>query len=85
MIYQIGNKYYIRVAPMKYTEVKFILKNDDVVINPTQNKIESNGSMTITEFNFQKEKENIKKSLQDTLNPEKKTTRTSGAKHRRRG
>lgn len=63
MIYQIENKYYIRVAPRKYTEIKFILKNDDVVIEATQNKIESNGSTIITTFDFQKEKDNIKNEL----------------------
>lgn len=84
MLYKINNKYYVRVAPMRYTEVNFILKNDDVVIQLTQHKIESNGQTVIKEFDFQKEKESIKKSLQDTLHPEKKTTRESSAKHRRR-
>lgn len=63
MLYQIENKYYIRVAPMKYTEVNFILKNDDVVIQPTRNKLESNGRTIIKEFDFQKEKDNIKSKL----------------------
>ena len=63
MLYQIENKYYVRVAPMKYTEVKFILKNNDVVIQPTKNKLESNGRTIIKEFNFQHEKDNIKSDL----------------------
>lgn len=63
MIYQILNKYYIRVAPRKYTEIKFILKNDDVVIETTSNKLEANGNTVITTFDFQKEKDNIKKEL----------------------
>ena len=63
MIYQIANKYYIRVAPMKYTEIKFSIQNNDVAIEVTKNKIESNGKMKITEINFQKEKEKIKKNL----------------------
>lgn len=63
MLYQIENKYYIRVAPMKYTEVKFVLKHNDVVIQPTSNKIESTGTMTITQIDFQKEKDNIKSKL----------------------
>ena len=48
---------------MKYTEVNFILKNDDVVIQPTRNKLESNGRTIIKEFDFQKEKDNIKSKL----------------------
>lgn len=65
MIYLINNKYYIRVAPLKYTEINFELKNDDVVIKPTQNRIEANGTMVIKEVNFQNEKEKIKHSLLD--------------------
>lgn len=84
MIYQIENKYYIRVAPMKYTEVKFILKNDDVVIETTQNRIIVNGNMNIKEINFQQDKEKIKASL---LEEPKKTSNNivRGSKHRRRG
>lgn len=84
MLYQIENKYYIRVAPMKYTEVNFIIKNDDVVIQPTQNRILVTGGTKIKELNFQEEKNNIKTSL---LEPKKETSETStrGSKHRRRG
>ena len=83
MIYQIENKYYIRVAPMKYTEVKLVLKNNDVVIETTQNRIIANASMQIKEINFQQEKENIKASL---LEQPKETSNNSvrGSKHRRR-
>jgi hypothetical protein len=48
---------------MKYTEIKFSIQNNDVAIEVTKNKIESNGKMKITEINFQKEKEKIKKNL----------------------
>ena len=84
MIYQIENKYYIRVAPMKYTEVKFVLKNDDVAIEITQNRIIANGNMNIKEINFQQDKEKIKASL---LEEPKETSNNSirGSKHRRRG
>lgn len=84
MIYQIENKYYIRVAPMKYTEVKFVLKNDDVAIEITQNRIIANGNMDIKEINFQQDKEKIKASL---LEEPKETSNNSirGSKHRRRG
>lgn len=84
MIYQIENKYYIRVAPMKYTEVKFVLKNDDVAIEITQNRIIANGNMDIKEINFQQDKEKIKASL---LEEPKEASNNSirGSKHRRRG
>lgn len=83
MIYQILNKYYIRVAPIKYTEVKFILKDNDVIIQPTQNRIIANGDTKIKEINFQQEKENIKASL---LEKPRETSNNSirGSKHRRR-
>ena len=48
---------------MNYTEIKFVLKNDDVVIEPTKNKIEANSNMVIEKIDFQKEKENIKEKL----------------------
>lgn len=48
---------------MNYTEIKFVLKNDDVVIQPTKNKIEANNNMTIEKIDFQKEKEKIKTKL----------------------
>ena len=59
MIYQIENKYYIRVAPMRYTEVRLVLRNDDVVIEVTSNRLISNSNMNIKEINFQNEKEKI--------------------------
>lgn len=65
MIYLINNKYYIRVAPLKYTEIDFALKNNDVIIKPTRNRIEANGNTIIKEVNFQNEKEKIKHSLLD--------------------
>lgn len=84
MIYQIENKYYIRISPMRYTEIKFLLKDNDVLISPTQNRIIANASMKIKEINFQNEKENIKASL---LSETKETSDTStrSGKYRRRG
>lgn len=65
MIYLINDKYYIRVAPLRYTEIDFELKNDDIIIKTTSNRIEANGNTKITEVNFQNEKEKIKNSLLD--------------------
>lgn len=48
---------------MNYTEIKFVLKNDDVVIEPTKNKIEANINMAIENIDFQKQKEKIKEKL----------------------
>lgn len=83
MIYQIENKYYIRVAPMKYTEVKLVIKNNDLVIETTQNRIITNSGMQIKEINFQQEKENIKASLLEKPN-ETSNNSVRGSKHRRR-
>ena len=82
MLYQIENKYYIRVAPMKYTEVKLILKDGDVVIKTTANKIIISGDTAVKEINFQKEKENIKKEL--TNNGDTQQTTITSSKHRKR-
>ena len=83
MLYQIMNKYYIRVAPMKYTEVKLVPHNDDVVIEITSNKLIADKNTDIKEVNFQKEKEKIKASL---LADTKNTSNTSvrGSKYRKR-
>ena len=48
---------------MNYTEIKFVIKNNDVVIEPTKNKIEANSNMVIEKIDFQKEKEKIKEKL----------------------
>lgn len=81
MIYQIENKYYIRVAPMKYTEIKFSLREDEVVIITTQKRIITSTDTKITEINFKEEKEKIRASLLEKPNTE--TVR--GSKYRRRG
>jgi len=82
MIYQIENKYYIRVAPMKYTEIKFSLRDDEVVIVPTQKRIIINADTKITEINFKENKEQIKTSLLSETSAEE-TVKCS--KYRRRG
>ena len=64
MLYLVDGKYYIKTAPLKYTEVSFSIKNDNVVIIPTQNKFEANAKAVITGVDFQKEKDKIKKSLE---------------------
>lgn len=86
MLYKIENKYYVRVAPMKYTEVKFELKHNDVVIKVTSSRIIATGDMNIKEINFQKEKENIKASLLEETKQEDETSNTSmrGSRHRKR-
>lgn len=86
MLYQLSNKYYIRVAPMKYTEVKLIVKNNDVVISITNNRMIADRNTVFTEINFQKEKEKIKASLleetKDTSNVNNISVRSS--KYRKR-
>ena len=86
MLYQIENKYYIRVAPMKYTEVKLLLRNNDVVIEVTGNRMISNSDTVIKEINFQGEKEKIKASLLEERKQTKETSNTSvrGSKYRKR-
>ena len=84
MIYQINNKYYIRVAPSIYTEISFILKNDDVIIKPTSNKIEVNSGAEIKQLDFQKEKVKIKQNLQEENNIENATIVPRNNKYRKR-
>jgi hypothetical protein len=67
---------------MKYTEVKLILKDGDVAIKTTANKIIISDDTTVKEINFQKEKENIKKEL--TNNGDTQQTAITSSKHRKR-
>lgn len=71
---------------MKYTEVKLLLRNDDVVIEVTGNRILSNSDTVIKEINFQGEKEKIKASLLEEKKQTKETSNTSvrGSKYRKR-
>ena len=64
MLYLIDGKYYIKTAPLKYTEVSFSIKDGNVVIIPTQNRFEANAKAVITSVDFQKEKDTIKQSLE---------------------
>lgn len=86
MIYQINNKYYIRTAPMKYTEVNLSVRNDDVVIGITSNRIVLTGNTNIKEINFQENKEKIKASLLEETKQINETSKTSvrGSRHRKR-
>lgn len=73
MIYQIKNKYYIKVAPYLYKEIDFILTNDSVTIKTLSNKIEITSGVDIKQIDFQKEKDSIKKQLLTEKNKEEKT------------
>ena len=86
MIYQINNKFYIRTAPMKYTEVKLSVRNDDVIVEVTSNRIVSTGNTNIKEINFQENKEKIKASLLEETKQTNETSNTStrGSRHRKR-
>ena len=63
MIYQIGGKYYVNIAPSIYVEVKFELSKGEVVIKPTNNKLEVGSNSKVIAIDFNKEKGNIKKKF----------------------
>ena len=63
MIYQINDKYYINVAPHIFKEINLCLKNDDLVLVPTDNTIEVYNMYEVKSIYFQHEKENLKKKL----------------------
>ena len=70
---------------MRYTEVKFVLKNEDVAIETTKNRIESNGNTVVKEFNFQKEKDNIKSDLlKQNKCSDSEQTKSTTTKYRKR-
>jgi hypothetical protein len=86
VIYQINNKFYIRTAPMRYTEVKLSVRNDDVIVSVTNNRIVSTGNTNIKEINFQENKEKIKASLLEETKQTNETSNTSvrSSRHRKR-
>ncbi len=80
MIYQIEDTYYIKVSPIQYVQLDFEIKEDELILVPTKNKIEVNSTDTkIKEINFQNEKDIIKNKIMSVdneprHNKEKKTS-----------
>lgn len=63
MIYQIYNNYYVRVGN-KYVKLSMSLdKNGEIIMKPTNEKLENNGKLNVKAIDFKKEQENIAKSL----------------------
>lgn len=63
MIYEIENKYYVKVG-YEYNEIEIKLdENDDVILIPLKNRIDGNGK-NIKQIVFNAEKDNFKKKLQ---------------------
>ena len=68
MIYEINNKYYVKVG-YEYNEIEIKLdKHGEVVLVPLKNRIDGTGKI-IKEIAFQNEKENFKKKLQQKQQP----------------
>lgn len=65
MIYQIKDKYYINVAPHIFKEINLCLKDNDLILVPTNNKIEIYKMHEVKQIFFQNEKESLKKKLFD--------------------
>lgn len=83
MIYQIQDKYYINVAPHIFKEVNLCLKNDDLILVPTNNKIEVYKMCDVKQIFFQNEKENLKKKLFQNNYQDKTINKKSGMKKHR--
>ncbi len=64
MIYQINDRYYIKISPRQYVQLDFNIVDDDVILVPTSNKIEINPlNVDVKQIDFQNEKEKIKLML----------------------
>lgn len=79
MIYQIDDRYYIKISPRQYVQLDFNIVDNDVILVPTSNKIEINPlDMDIKQIDFQNEKEKIKlmlKKSDDEIRFNKKNNR----------
>lgn len=82
MIYQIKDKYYINVAPHIFKEINLCLKNDDLVLVPTNNKIEVYKMQEVRSICFQHEKDNLRKKLFSTKKEETTATKSRPRKRR---
>lgn len=68
MIYEIDNKYYVKVG-YEYNEIEIKLdKNKEVVLIPLKNRIDGKDK-NIKEIIFKNEKDNFKKKLQKKESP----------------
>ena len=80
MIYLINGKYYVKISPLTYSEIKLELKGEDLNLVPIGNKIEVNSNTKIKEIVFRDEKDNLKKQL--TKSSEAKTSSAVSKKNR---
>lgn len=83
MIYQIKDKYYINVAPHIFKEVVLQIENNDLVLVPTENKIEVYKMHEVKQIYFQNEKESLLRKFllkRDKVESKSKRTKTSRSK-----
>ena len=80
MIYLINGKYYVKIYPLPYSEIKLELKGEDLNLVPIGNKIEANSNTKIKEIVFRDEKDNLKKQLKKSS--EVKTSSAVSKKNR---
>ena len=65
MIYLINGKYYVKISPLTYSEIKLELKGEDLNLVPIGNKIEVNSDIKIKEIVFRDEKDELKNKIND--------------------
>ena len=80
MIYLINGKYYVKISPLTYSEIKLELKGEDLNLVPIGNKIEVNSDIKIKEIVFRDEKDDLKKQLKKSS--EAKTSAAVSKKNR---
>lgn len=62
MIYKIKNNFYVKVGN-KLTKVNVKLNNDDIILEPTKEKIEITKDLKYDVLNFEQDKKEIKRVL----------------------
>lgn len=80
MIYLINGKYYVKISPLTYSEIKLELKGEDLNLVPIGNKIEVNSDIKIKEIVFRDEKDDLKKQVKKSS--EAKTSSAVSKKNR---
>lgn len=62
MIYKIKNNFYVKVGN-KFAKVNVKLNNDDIILEPTKEKIEITKDLKYDVLNFEQDKKEIKRVL----------------------
>jgi len=81
MIYSYENKYYVNISPRIYCEVEVQLKNDELRIQPTHNKIELSPNAEISKIDLTTLKTQLKSNNKNDKHSVENKVKNSSKKY----